>query len=377
MENRLSILYIIPTLKIGGSERQLLNLVNEFKAHYRITVCCLYGKGELLDSFVATGVEVVDLGLAGIWDVRVIPRFLKVLLRSRYAMLHAFLFDSVVLTCFLAKLSGVPIIISSRRNYDDWMRGRHIFTQRLANFFTDKVTVNARKIKEFIMEKEKLNEQKIAVIYNGIDVDFFHPGISENGLRQKFGIQDNTPLVGTIASFKISKGHTYLLDAISLVRKKLPDAKFLMVGEGHLKNRLERKINKLGIAPNLILAGRRLDSAQIISMLDIFVLSSIREGQSNAILEAMALGKPVIATDVGGNTETVMHGVSGYLVPPRQPAILADRILELLEDKQKALAMGKQGRIIVSEKFNLGLMAQNYTELYNGLLAEKGIKNAV
>jgi glycosyltransferase involved in cell wall biosynthesis len=155
---------------------------------------------------------------------------------------------------------------------------------------------------------------------------------SADGVRDEFGIPDDAPLVGMVANFKTHKGHVHLLDAAAHVTRRLPDARFMLVGQGPLEPEIRARAEEMGLTDNFVFAGFRSDVPRILRSLDVFTLSSLHEGLSIAMLEAMCLGVPPVVTSVGGQPEVVEDGRNGFLVPPGDPDALSDRLLDLLEN---------------------------------------------
>jgi len=206
--------------------------------------------------------------------------------------------------------------------------------------------------------------EKYRLIRYGIDRQEFEDVLSNpNDIREEFDIAKDAPLVGMIACFKPQKDHRTFLNACARIIEAVPAAKFLLVGDGVLRAQIEVLIVRLGLQDKVILAGWRRDIARIMASLDVLVLSSLYEGLPIVILEAMASGRPVVATDVCGIREIVKDGENGYFVPPGDPEALADKIISLLKNKGLRERMGKRGRNL-SEEFEESFMLQKINKLY-------------
>jgi glycosyltransferase involved in cell wall biosynthesis len=194
-----------------------------------------------------------------------------------------------------------------------------------------------------------------------------------NKIRNEFSIKSDVRLVGTIGRLVWQKGLGYFLQAVKEIetRSNIKNAKYLIVGEGKDHDNLEQKAKELGIRDKVIFTGFRQDIKEILCALDILILPSIREGQPIILLEAMAMGKPVIATDIQGVNETVLNGITGMLVPAKSYLALAKAIINLLKDNKKAQEMGEMGRKLVEEKFNLKDKIKQHEQLYQAVIAER------
>ena len=190
-------------------------------------------------------------------------------------------------------------------------------------------------------------------------------------IRESLSIEAQSQIIGTVGMLAPVKDHITLLKAANKVVRVRPDVVFLIVGGGELEGALKAEADKLGIENNVRITGFRNDVGSLLHVMDIFVLSSVSEGLPLCLLEAMASGKPVVATNVGGNPEIVVNGETGFLVPPRDPDSLAASILSLLQDRRLASHFGMNGQRRVSERFRLERMIHSYHELYERVLMRK------
>jgi len=230
---------------------------------------------------------------------------------------------------------------------------------------------NCIAVKKQAIQCEELPEEKMEVIYNGLDFSIYQDLQSDGILRQELRIKDAMPIIGMVANFNFEiKGHRFFLEAAKIVLEKIPHAFFILVGDGPLRKQSEQMAKELGIGEQVRFLGKRNDVPSIISNLNISVLSSTSEGLSNVILESMAAGKPVVVTNVGGSSEIVMDGVNGFLVPPADPPAMADAILTLLQNPEKAIQMGNAGKKLAQEKFSVEAMVRSYEHLYRALMED-------
>ena len=364
---------MITELNIGGAERALARTVTRLsKSRYRASVACLYGAGAVADEIRAAGIPVTDLEAQGKWDLRVAFRLFRLLRREEAQILHSYMFHANVLGRLVSKLARVPIIISSRRNVEIGGQIRELVNRWTANLANSTIAVSDQ-VREVAIQRSGSDSQKVIAIYNGVDLAEFR-GVNPakvKELKHHFSVDMDAPVIGTIASFHKRKGYPYLIESLPLVLERFPKAKALLIGDGHLRQSIRRKAEDLGLSSSVIFTGIRHDIPELLSMFDAFVLPSLWEGMPNVILEAMATGKPVVATHVGGVPEEVEDSVTGLLVPPRDPEALAKAITALLQDRERAKAMGRAGRARVEKHFSVERMVQETEALYEELVREK------
>jgi len=205
---------------------------------------------------------------------------------------------------------------------------------------------------------------KMVTIHNGIDTDRFGSPHDSSAIRAALGLCADQPVIGIVARLDPIKNHEALITAMKQIVAQLPRAVLLIVGDGPLRSELEAQVSSLALGDHVCFLGARADVPELLGAIDLFVLCSHSEGLSLTLIEACAAGKPIVATDVGGNAEVVQHQETGLLVPLGQPELLAEAILEVLGDREKALQMGQNGRRNFEEQFVLGAMVQEYEKLY-------------
>jgi glycosyltransferase involved in cell wall biosynthesis len=213
------------------------------------------------------------------------------------------------------------------------------------------------------------DEDKFVVIPSGVELNKLRelPSNEKQNLKKKLGIPENSLIIGTVGRLEPVKGHEFLIKAAGNIISKYPDAFFIFTGDGYLRQDLERKASNLDLRENIIFMGWRDDAAQIISAYDVFVLPSLNEGMGRVLVEAMALGKPIVASNIGGIPDLVIHGKNGFLVPPKKPKELAKYIQILLEDEEKREKMGLAGKEM-SLNFSVENMVEKIEKLYGELL---------
>ena len=223
-------------------------------------------------------------------------------------------------------------------------------------------------IAEDLVKSRGLPKERIIVIHNAVDLDRVKAAKNSQEIGREFACDNPGRLIGTVGRMTSEKGHMYLIQALALLAEKFPALKCVIVGDGPLRPELETKCRELGLERVCIFTGVRTDVPNLLSIMDVFVLPSLSEGFGIALLEAMAMGKPVVATRIGGIPEVVEDGVTGLLVQPGDPKTLANGILEMLSDKERSLEMGRRGREVVSKHFTLESMVAEMEKVYLALL---------
>lgn len=369
--------YFIDHLKVGGAQRHLVEVLRHLdRARFCPQVWTLRGEGELIAEVAGLGVPVQSFGLGDrLQDPRSLPLFVRAIRRFRQEgvhIVHCYLSVANVVGTIVARLAQVPILLVSKRSLDQYKRRVEAWGHWTVNRLADRVTANAQAVKRFVIQEEGCPADKIVVIPNGVREEC-SAHCSREAERAALGIGPTEPVVGTIGRLAWKKGQAYLLEAAADVIQHKPETLFVLVGDGPLRQELADKAQALGIASRVRFLGQRLDTHAMLAVFDIFVLPSVIEGMSNALLEAQALAKPVVVTDVGGNAEIVLHEETGLVVPPRQPNVMAQALVRVLSDTRFAQRVGEAGRSAVFERFGFPAMLNAMQTLYEDLLKEKRV----
>jgi glycosyltransferase involved in cell wall biosynthesis len=374
--------YVLPGLAIGGTESQVFTLASRLdRARFSPSVVSTAGDGPLRHLLEGAGVPVTVLDYPGLSlhpgrAVRLLRETISFFQDMKDAFLdhdvsvvHSFLPGGNVLGACGAALARVPVTIVSKRALCNYKRGHLVFSlvEDLANVKARAILVNSKAVARDVEANERCWRGKIRLIYNGVDAAVRPARLGE--LFPELAGGENRLVVTYIANFYEYKGHGDLVDAAVAVAREFPDVLFLMVGRDAGAMRAARdRIAKLGIEKHVLLPGPRTDTAAILAASTLAVHPSHEEGFPNAVLEAMAAGKAVVAAAAGGTVEAVEDGRTGILVPPRDPEALAEGLLLLLRDPALAERMGASGRARVQEEYSLEKMVQSYQDLYDELL---------
>ncbi len=375
---RIKILFVIGQLGRGGAERQTAELVLRLPPDlFEPVVCCLHGSDVIGDEMEDAGVRVIYLEKrAGSFSGTTL-RLARIMRHERPAVLHSYLFSANWRSLLAGRLARIPLIISSVRNVDIHSKSASVAFEWLMAGLTDRVIANAEAVKDHVSRRHLIPAEKIHVVYNGVAPERAEgrPGggavagsavVPAGAWASRRG-----GLVAMIASLTRKKDHGTFLEAARLVARDAPDARFLIVGDGALRDDLEDRVASMGLSDVVELTGARDDIGVILSDIDVSVLTSLKEGCSNVVLESMAAGRPVVVTDVGGNRELVENGVTGYLVPAGDAAGIARHVLELLNDPDLRRRMGAAGRARVRSKFTVDRMVEDTVAFYLSVLNKR------
>ncbi|MDP2898509.1 MAG: glycosyltransferase [bacterium] len=374
---KIKVLHIINSLDIGGNERFLLQLLEHLPRETFSQEVCVPDRGkdatrDLEAACQRLGTPIKVLRVGGNWDVSVLPRLIRVILRGHFDVVHTHLIYSQVYGRLAAAAARTRCIVSSEQNvYDFKARPPFSWVERRLSRWTDRVIACSNKVREHLIEKVGVNPLRVVVVPNGVDTDVFFPikkrtrlYRSVENVRKQLGIEEGDTVIGTVGHMTRQKGYDVLVAAIPRILRKHPRAKFVFVGRGLLRGRIEKQARALGVEQRSRFAGIRPDISVVLNCFDVFVLPSLWEGFGTAIIEAMACGVPVVASRVGGIPEIVEDGMNGLLVPPGRPGPLAEAVILMLDQPSMRREIARVGRTSVTERFSVRKMAQTVGKVY-------------
>jgi len=351
---RINVFSVIWSLQTGGAERVVADLARGLdRSRFRPVVCCLNFKGRLAEGLERDGITVHALGKKPRLDLGALLRLSRLMRRERADVVHTHLWTSSFWGRLAALMAGVKARVVTEHNVDTWRRPAHLAADRLLARATDEFIFVSREVEAFYRPRLRLDPARGRVVRNGIDLAPFDGAVDAVAARDRLGLSRTATVVGIVGRLDERKGHRYFLEALASLTGRLPALQGLVVGEGREKPAIETRRAALGLDDRVRLVGYWPNVAEALAAVDVFVLPSLMEGHPLAILEAMAAGKPVVATRVGGNSEAVEDGVTGLLVPPRDPEALASAIAALACDPERARRLGRAGRRQVEERFSL------------------------
>jgi glycosyltransferase involved in cell wall biosynthesis len=359
----------------GGAERLIgLTAPRLVEAGFEVTVGALKeGRGAMAADLEAAGVPFVSFGGRGRYDLRALARLRRALIAGRYDVLHAHLFRANLAARVAGHLAGVPVVITSHHDTDVWMRAPHRLAERLTAKWSDRVVTCSEAVRRYAIERHGLPAARVRTLRNAIELPAAPPGEAERaGARRDLGAGPGDLLVATLGRLdEPKKGLATFLDAARLVAASEPRARFALVGDGPARADLERRARVPGLEGRLVFTGERRDVHAILSGVDIFVQPSLWEGFGLTVIEAMAAARPIVASRVGGIPEALRHGVDGLLVPPGDPAALAEAIVRLARDPELAARLGSAGRTRACEEFGIDGLVDATIAMYDELLAAR------
>ncbi|MFL5247995.1 MAG: glycosyltransferase [Myxococcales bacterium] len=377
MNEPVPVLQFVNQFAIGGAEGQFVARVRALPSRFRPAVACVHKDGPNLRTIDELGLPVEVFGLAGslvrpttgkqIW------RLANFLLQNGIKLVHSNDFYTNVLAVPAARLARAKVI-ASRFDLAHWYSPRAHLVEAIACRAADAVYANARAVRDMCVDEEGVAPERVAIVRNGIDLAAFDRARAAElqapvpGLEVGEDGKSRRPTVIVIANLYPVKGHLDLIEAVEEVRRRIPDVLVLCAGEGAMRPVLEQQIRARGLRETVVLLGHRLDVPAILERAQVGCLPSHAEGLSNAVIEKMAAGLPVVATSVGGNVELVEENATGHLVPAHRPALLAERLAALLADPDRARTFGSHGRARVEAELTLSVMARKTGELYDAVL---------
>jgi glycosyltransferase involved in cell wall biosynthesis len=372
---KINVLQLVEGFSFGGAEGKLLELVERLdKSKYNVTVCSLGLGGILQEKFEKIGVKVFVISRKSKFDCAFIFKLVKLMREEKIDILQTTLFFADFIGPIAAKLAGVRVTLAWETiSAPEWLVKRRLIAYKIAMKFADKIISVSEATKTWSIKKRGISPEKLVTIPYGVDLQKYNLNPASEK-RKELGVSSGTILFGTVARLHKQKGHVYLIKAVKDVVKEIPNVKFVFIGDGELREELEEQVNKLKIADNFLFLGFRYDVNELLKTLDVFILPSLYEGLPNVILEAMACGRPVIATSVDGSPEAIENNVTGILVPPRDPVFLKQAISQLAKNKKLRESMGKEGRYRVEKYFSLRGQLEKFENMYDKFFLKKVVR---
>lgn len=365
------VLLVAVGLEVGGTETHIVELASRLdRSRFTVTVCALKPSGTMARELREKGIRVLSLDGAGKLDARIIVRLFKLLQTERPDIVQAFLFWANVATRACGRILRAFPVISSYHDEivsEGWLLRS---VDRLTLNWTDRIVCCSGAVVRSVVSRIGGSAERCTVIPFGVDIEQFESVPATT--RRELGLQNGGNVIGTVCRLvEPKKGLRILLQAMAALAERYgkPPCQLLIVGEGPARHELELLREQLGLSSWVVFAGSRRDIPRVLHALDAFVLPSLYEGFGIAILEAMAAGKPVIATTVGGIPEFVLPGETGLLVEPENVEALADAIDRLLKHPQQAQTMGDRGRVQARDHYRISEIVRQHEQVYAACLA--------
>ncbi|MDP2834897.1 MAG: glycosyltransferase [Pseudomonadota bacterium] len=366
--NKIRLLHLITRLPIGGAERLLLGILRNLDGgQFESVVCCIQDRGELADEAEALGIPVISLGLMnhGGHDRQVVPALRRLMREQRIDLVHSHLYHANLYGRLAARREGIPAIASVHNTYKKRKWYRHLINRWLAGK-TFVVTAGSEDVERDLLEVDHLPKAKVVRLPNSIDLARVETTLSVAEAKQRFGFAATDLVIGSVGRVEEQKGQVFLLEAFAKLRRR-PDGdklKLLLVGDGRLLPQIKESAERLGIAEACRFPGNIARLAEVYRAIDLFAMPSLWEGLSLAMLEAMASGLPVVATEVGGARDVLGDNRYGLLVPPHDADALAAALGKLLDDPRAAAELAATGKNRVHANYSVTTLTNQLAELY-------------
>jgi len=368
--SRIRVLEMIDQPSLGGGPKAVLLLAASLDpSNFDVSVCSEPG-GPLVKELRSLGVRHHPASFGKKHWRRNISQIRRILKDESVDILHTHGGVAGFFGRWAARKNKVPVIIHTLHgihylHYRNPLQRRlYIHLEKIFSRFTDKLIfvsgADGKQAKRFRLAPDP----KMAIIKNGVDLRGLPTARDSGRIRSELGLAGNGPLVGTVSRLHRQKGVVYLIRAAAQIREAFPGVKVVCAGGGPLRSKMEDEIRKLGLQGTVILLGETPEAVRLISALDVFILPSLWEGLPFVLIEAAALGKPIVATDAEGNREIITSGETGILVPARKPAALAEAVIGLLHDKGLAGRLAASAQKRVPSRFALSRMIRETEDLY-------------
>lgn len=370
----IDVLHLIGTLSPGGAERNLYYLAPHLsRSKLRYGICCLIDRGEYADEVEALGVPTFELGYRKRYLIPTVLRLARLLRQRKVKILHTHLFEPGLVGRLAAWGARTPVRITHEHGKTLWKSWYHRMFERLAMHATDLRIAVSRDISDLRVRTEHTPASKIRVVFNAVDPTRFEiDRAARDSKRSELGLGDFF-VIGTIGRLIEAKSYDLLLEVAHEVCRKMPDARFVVVGDGPLAGDLERIRESLDLVEKVRFLGKRGDIPEILASFDVYIVTSRREGLPVALIEAMMAAKPIISTDVGGIPDTLSHGESGILVEAGSRDALVREVVSLAGDADRMRDLGAKARKSAIERYAPVKVLGELEEIYTEMLSRKGI----
>ena len=374
---KIKVLQVVDGFRMGGAENKLWELVERLNPErFESYIANVGPSGPLEARFSDLGVPIYQCQRRHRFDVMPILKLKKIMRQHKIHIVQNTLFWADVVGSMAARWAKVPAVVSwetvthaGNPYHRSWQRrAGYRFSMR----FADRVVAVSHEIKDSLIRERGLPEYLIEVIHYGVDLSKFAPNGKLQDKRAELGLNSSGLLVGIVARLEEIKGHTDFVEAFARIAANFTDVTAIFVGDGSQRAALEKQVADRGIKDRVHFLGIRKDVTELLNAMDVFVLPSIGgEGLPNVVLEAMACGKPVVATQVGGTPEAVHDGENGFIVPPRDIDGLQHALEKILLDRGMIKRFSKRSREIAEQEFSLEKQVGNFENLYSKLYLQR------
>jgi glycosyltransferase involved in cell wall biosynthesis len=369
-DGRVRVLFVVNNFVAGGAERHLLELWSRLdRSRFAVEIACFRAHGQFEEAVRALGWPVHDLGIGDrIYapsGIRGFVRLVHLVLGMRPHVIHGYLFGPNLFAALAGRLARVPVVVVAKRNVDAFESRRQIGVQRLAHRLATHVVAVSERVADSSVALG-VPRARVTVIPNGVDVERF---AADGNRAPDLGLRPGVPVIGSVGCLAPRKDQRMLLDALARLASEGRDFEVLLIGDGSERAALETHARGLGLEPRVHFLGERPDVERLLPRMDVFVLSSREEGIPNALLEAMAAGRPAVATAVGGTPEVLEDGRTGWLVPSGDAAALAAVLTRVLADPAEAVRRAQAARADILERRSIDAMVRRHERFYRDALS--------
>lgn len=362
----LNILHVISKLDVGGAENLVLSYVKNIDhSTFTATLCCISHAGKMAPEFEKLGVQIISLGLMKKkgWDSDIIRSLEEVIKNNSIDIVHTHLYHANIYGSLAASRCRIPSFMSIQNTYS-----HHKLHRRILNWYVSKrvkkVIVGSDDIKNDVVKYDWIRENKIEVINNCIDLDKASANVSRAQVRDELSLPYDAVVLGTIGRLEEQKGHSFLIRALSRMSDSSNNFYLILIGEGKKKQELQALVDELSLQEKVLFLGTRSDIGNLLAAMDIFIMPSLWEGLSLAMLTAMAAEIPVIATDVGGVRKVLGEDEYGLVIAPGEPDSIVTAIESVLNDKASSQQRVADAKRLVYEKYSDHAMVKKIEKLY-------------
>ena len=372
---RIRLAFCIDNLGVGGTELNAVRTAERLDdSRFELRIVCLQSDGPLLARFRQRGIPVhcFPIGrLYGLRTLRQARRLTRLFAAENIDIVHSHDAYNNIFSTVCAHTARSPVIIASRRWWDEVPRRALRFANRQAYRFADCVLTNSSTVAQLLMEREGVPPQRVAIVPNFVDESAFMPmpPAERRAVLARFGVPADACVIGCVASLRPVKDQSTLLRAFARLRERRPELHVMLVGDGESLPALAALVKELGIAGAVHFTGTMPNEPNLHQLFDVSVLCSSSEALPNSILEAMAAARPVVATRVGGIPDAVVDGLTGLLVPPRDPVALGEALGRLIDDPEARRTIGLAAAERARDRFHAGTVIPQLEGLYVRLLS--------
>lgn len=375
----LRVLHVLDVLSLSGMEYGVIKLVNRLDStRFTPMVCCLRFQREVTNSLLREDVTIFELNRHEGWDWNLVGKLERLLREHRVDIVHSHNWQSFLYVVLAARrVAGAIVIHGEHGRETSGSAGRRVWISRWLARRVAHLTTVSRSLAKELVEQWGVSEDRVTTVPNGVDLAVFDEDCDLTALRAELGLSVEDRVVLSIGRLRPVKDHPTLLRAFARVRRAVPNCRLLIVGTDFgtgTGEALARLTDELGIAECTTFLGVRKDVPGLLRLANVYINTSLFEGMSNTILEAMAASRPVVATAVGGNTELVRDGHTGFLVPPGDEAAIAERVCALLADSALRDRLGAEGRARVEQCHTMAGMVGRYSDLYEECAAREKVR---